>query len=75
MPHKVARWRKIAISALKQCGRLWLPEVTELTSYEDVLGMMGNYNMSILALKGGSNPRLNGVKNILAIVGSRGRFY
>jgi len=36
-PAKLARWRKIALSAAKQCGRVVVPEVTEITKFHDAV--------------------------------------
>ena len=39
IPHhaKVNRWQKLALAAMKQCGRSFLPDVTELMSFDELL--------------------------------------
>ena len=35
---KVERWNRIALSAARQCGTPWIPDITPVTSYESALG-------------------------------------
>jgi 16S rRNA (uracil1498-N3)-methyltransferase len=39
LPHhaKGDRWQKLALAAMKQCGRSYLPEVRQLTAFDDVV--------------------------------------
>src|SRR5712671_4390718 len=39
IPHhaKTDRWQKLALAAMKQCGRSYLPRVKELTSLDELL--------------------------------------
>lgn len=36
-PAKLERWRKIALSAAKQCGRVVVPEVAEIVKFQDAV--------------------------------------
>lgn len=47
--NKVARWRKIAKSAMKQCGRCYLPEVTEEQPLQQVLTRGLDYNFRYIS--------------------------
>ena len=40
---KIARWRRIAISALKQSGRSFLPEISDPKTFQQVLTLISNY--------------------------------
>lgn len=37
-PQTVERWRRWALEACKQCGRLWLPRVLDAAGFSDVAG-------------------------------------
>jgi len=38
-PQKLARWRRVALAAMKQCGRSVLPEITEAKTITQVLAL------------------------------------
>ncbi len=46
---KSERWRKLALAAMKQCGRSFWPEVRELTTLGALLGDSGKYDMKLVA--------------------------
>ncbi len=46
---KVERWRKIAVEASKQCGRVSVPEIEEVSLYGDVVSRMDGYDLALLA--------------------------
>ncbi len=46
---KTARWKRVAMSAMKQSGRSMLPEITEPVSLDRVLVMGSNYHKRYIA--------------------------
>ena len=38
-PQKLARWRRVAMAAMKQCGRSVLPEITEAKTVQQVVAL------------------------------------
>lgn len=45
---KVARWQKLALAAMKQCGRSVLPQVDEMQTVPEVLKTIRSYNLAIV---------------------------
>lgn len=45
---KVKRWREIAVQTAKQCGCVFLPEITEIVNFETVLANTAGYNFKII---------------------------
>jgi 16S rRNA (uracil1498-N3)-methyltransferase len=60
---KIDRWQKLALAAMKQCGRAYLPKVRELTSLEHLLQDSKAFNRRIVAHEKGSNRSI--VQDIL----------
>lgn len=48
---RLERWRRLAIERLKQCERLWLPEIHEPAPLGDVLDALANSGVTALALR------------------------
>jgi len=75
---KNGRWQRIAISAIKQSERLFLPRIESLSSYEDVLNRVNDYDMTIIAWERAKARRLKDLLNqkqkILAFIGPEGGF-
>jgi 16S rRNA (uracil1498-N3)-methyltransferase len=80
---KSDRWRKLALAAMKQCGRSLWPEVRELTPLGTLLKDSGPYGMKLVAHErltgdGGGMPAAGGltppVKSVLILVGPEGGF-
>jgi 16S rRNA (uracil1498-N3)-methyltransferase len=46
---KIIRWRRVALAAMKQSGRSWLPEITEPVSLDRVLVMGSNCHKRYIA--------------------------
>jgi 16S rRNA (uracil1498-N3)-methyltransferase len=42
------RLEKIALSAMKQCGRSWLPRIQPLTAFESMLDRAGGYALRLI---------------------------
>ncbi len=49
LAHAKERWRKIALSALKQSGRAYLPKVRDPLRFEEVLGERPNFEQGFVA--------------------------
>lgn len=45
---KIVRWKKIAIEASKQCGRVTVPEINGIESFEDSLSHIKDYELAII---------------------------
>lgn len=46
---KAAKWRQIAIEAIKQCGSPWLPEIANPTSVQALLQKQERYELQMVA--------------------------
>jgi 16S rRNA (uracil1498-N3)-methyltransferase len=81
-PQKLARWRRIAIAAMKQSGRSVLPEIAHPMYFHQILETKTQYQYTCIAYQGKNNiqPRLpdnfnkTGVKKLLLMVGPEGGF-
>ena len=56
------RWKKIALEAAKQCGRLTVPEVTV---FEDVKGLLAKYGQDFMMVMLYEGEQKNGFKALL----------
>ncbi len=76
------RWRKLALAAMKQSGRSWLPEVRELTGFSGVLEeFRGRANLVVAhedpaagSPFGGIRKPADGKPGALLLVGPEGGF-
>lgn len=59
---KATRWRKIAIEASRQCGRGDVPEVSEITSFDEMLSIPDRNTLRIILWE--AEPEL-GIREIL----------
>ncbi len=72
--------RKNAISALKQSGNLFLPQIDDLTSYKDFISNQNNHNQRFIAHCDNDNDKielkqaLDPQKNIVILIGPEGDF-
>lgn len=81
-PQKLARWKRVAVGAMKQSGRSILPEITQAKTFDDVLSLAAECHHRLIAHPGpGSTPlklpRETGPKitpKALIIVGAEGGF-
>jgi 16S rRNA (uracil1498-N3)-methyltransferase len=65
---RIARWEQIAVGAAKQCGRSWLPRITPVTPYRDVLDTCRGLDLFLAAtLEGNPEP----LRNVLSRKGGR----
>lgn len=75
---RLRRWRRIALSAMKQCGRSVLPEVTEPMALEETLAFAVEIPIRLIAHPGDSSQPLSiapetGAK-IAILIGPEGGF-
>jgi len=55
--HKAAKWRLVAVEAIKQCGSAWLPEVEAPVTPSRFLAREENFELPLIAsLESGSRP-------------------
>lgn len=74
---KNGRWQRIAVSAIKQSERLFLPRIEPLSSHEDVVNRVNDYDITIIAWEKTKNRKLKGLldgKQKLAFIGPEGGF-
>jgi len=80
---KTERWRKLALAAMKQCGRSVWPEVSAAVPLEEVVLSRADYGLAIAAHAGpdcvplADAVRSTGspVQNALLVVGPEGGFF
>ena len=79
-PSRTERWRRIARAAMKQCGRSWLPEVSEPIPLEKALGEMADMELKLIAWERERNRGLrevlpeHKVRSVGVLVGPEGGF-
>ena len=77
---KTDRWQKLALAAMKQSCRSFLPEVTPLQTFEDVVQNDGGFDAKIIAHEQADatnifrKESLAAKKNILILIGPEGGF-
>lgn len=76
---KLFRWRRVALSAMKQCGRSILPEITEPKFFQKVVGMGTDCAVRFIAEAGDRSApiritKTTGSKKALLLVGPEGGF-
>lgn len=74
---KQDRLKRILIEACKQCKRAWLPELSKITNFADVLKDKSNYDNKIILEQG--NTKLNAdnsksTSGTLVLIGPEGGF-
>jgi 16S rRNA (uracil1498-N3)-methyltransferase len=72
----LAKWRATAREAGKQSRRAWLPEVTEMASTADVVGLVEAADLAVVLHESASSSiaalSLDGVSSIVVVVGPEG---
>jgi 16S rRNA (uracil1498-N3)-methyltransferase len=78
---KTERWRKLALAAMKQCGRSFLPTVQPLTSLDELLETSDKFDLKLLfhndiQQQHNINELLNdaNLKSVLMLIGPEGGF-
>ena len=77
------RWQRIALSAMKQSGRTWLPDITESKTFKQVLSLSAGFSQNYMIEKTKESMPLSLLKKsetshitqkILILIGSEGGF-
>jgi 16S rRNA (uracil1498-N3)-methyltransferase len=78
---KTDRWQKLALAAMKQSGRSYLPKVQELTSLPDCLTQSEKFDLKVVFHKEAENERNIGellndtkFKSAIILIGPEGGF-
>jgi 16S rRNA (uracil1498-N3)-methyltransferase len=75
---KADRWRKLAVAAMKQSCRSFLPEVRDLTTLEDLIGRVEQFDLKLLAHERAAEalplPEVRRVRSAIILVGPEGGF-
>lgn len=77
---RVNRWKKLAIEASKQCGRVTVPEINDIENYKDSLSHIKNYELAIIPTLCEGTLRLKEilknkiVKSAIIFIGPEGDF-
>lgn len=79
--NRIERWQRIILSATKQCGRAWLPELSEIKTFQDCLKILHSYECTLMFCEKElelhiqsvlrKNPEIN---SIALIIGPEGGF-
>ncbi|EQB63907.1 MAG: hypothetical protein RBG1_1C00001G1486 [candidate division Zixibacteria bacterium RBG-1] len=79
--NKTSRWRKVAIAAMKQSLRSYLPKIHEIMEFEQILQKTPEYDLTLIASLEPQSKSVrevfnsqNKYKNILLLVGPEGGF-
>lgn len=73
---RVARWQRVALAAVKQCGRSRLPQIHRPLDFPEVVGILRDYHVGFIADPQASTglPRSPLPSRILLLVGPEGGF-
>lgn len=79
--NRLERWQRIILSATKQCGRAWIPEINEIQTLKDCLKSIHTYECTLIFWEKELGQHLQSVlrtktevKSIALIVGPEGGF-
>ena len=80
--HKLERWHRIAVAAMKQSLRSLLPEIAPFTSFAALMGRADDYDLILMAdeaekkgsLKAAVASTKHEVRKVLCVVGPEGGF-
>ncbi len=78
--NKADRLMRIAISASKQSGRAWLPEISPTITFGQMLDELGNFDKIVVAYEGATQnakevlSKINRNERIALVIGSEGGF-
>lgn len=76
-----ARWQRLALSAMKQSLRSWLPPVAPVTGFADVIASASQYDLALIAWEGETDRGIASVlaerprpNRVLLLIGPEGGF-
>lgn len=79
--NRLERWQRIILSAAKQCGRAWIPEINEIQTLQDCSKSIHTYECTLILWEKELGQHLQSVlrsktelKSIALIVGPEGGF-
>ncbi len=79
--NRLERWQRIILSATKQCGRAWLPEIDEIQTIPDCIDILQTCDLSLIFWEKETEQHIQSVlrrnsevKSIALIVGPEGGF-
>lgn len=75
--HKLDKWRRTAIEAAKQSGQAWLPVLSPLRRFGDVLAKSTGFDRLFVAVPNSESPTrwaldVGEVESVLALIGPEG---
>jgi len=80
-PNKQARWQRIAKEAAEQCCRARIPMVSQITSFADAVGRIGDFDLALMAWEQEDRVLLSSVlrenrdaRKVILFVGPEGGF-
>ena len=74
------RWKKLTITASKQCGRAHVPKIDKITDYKDMISRIDEYDLVLFAHLGDDTISLKGALSghshgrIIVFIGPEGDF-
>jgi 16S rRNA (uracil1498-N3)-methyltransferase len=80
---KRERWQKIALEAARQCGRVDIPEIAEIATFDEMLRLAQKGALNLILWEEESDrgirdllrdPAYGGTKNFLLVIGPEGGF-
>lgn len=77
---KVGRWKKLAVEAAKQCGRVTVPEINEIENLEDSLLHIKDYELAVIPCLEEDTEKIKDVlrsrvvKSAILFIGPEGDF-
>lgn len=77
---KINRWKKLAVAASKQCGRVKIPEISEVKDFEDSLSYIKDYELALMPCLDEGVEKLkdvlknDSVKSAIIYIGPEGDF-
>jgi len=81
MEERRERWQRIALSAARQCGTSWVPEIKPVSGYLDMIGGCGDFDLFIAGTLGAeaqpfqsvvAKMKKKGPQNIALLIGPEG---
>lgn len=75
---KTERWQQVALAAMKQCGRAFLPAVRPIHLWNELVASLANYDRVVVCWEGAALPltrlQFNSTEKIVVLIGPEGGF-
>ena len=79
--NRCERWQRVILSATKQCGRAWLPELSDIQKFEDFLKTVKTFALTLILWENEKHQHIKTVlrgkpevESIALLVGPEGGF-